>query len=68
MKLPMFSGKVRDFPMWHVKFLAWAACKGYKAVMIGKEKVLIPKSTEVLDPIKDAEKIRVRDLNARGMA
>ena len=36
--------------------------------MIGKEKVLIPKSTEVLDPIKDAEKIRVRDLNARGMA
>ena len=67
-KLPMFTGKVADFPMWNVKFQAWAACKGYKSVMMGKEKIPIPKSTEDLVPTKDAEKIRIRELNARGMA
>jgi hypothetical protein len=32
-----FTGKKEDWPIWSVKFLACARCKGYRDVLLGKD-------------------------------
>jgi hypothetical protein len=32
-----FTGKKEDWPIWSVKFLAPARCKGYRDVLLGKD-------------------------------
>ncbi len=57
LKVPLFSGKKSDWDAWEEKFLARAKRKSFKAVLLGKEK--IPTDVEVLDPTKDADKIKI---------
>ena len=38
-KVIPFSGKAVDWPVWSEKFLARARRKGYKKILLGKEKV-----------------------------
>ena len=49
-----FSGKKGDWRMWSGKFLARARKKGYKNVLLGKEKV--PQHDASLDPTNPDEK------------
>ena len=53
-KLPLFSIKAEDWPIWSEKFLIQARRKGYKNVLLGKE--MIPKEDDPEDPGKSADK------------
>ena len=55
MKLPLFSGKTEDWPIWSEKFLVRAKRKGYKDLLLGK--IDIPKDSDV--GTTDAEKKEV---------
>jgi hypothetical protein len=63
MKVIPFSGKKLDFVAWEEKFLAGARRKGYKEVILGREK--IPKDGVVLSSAKeeDKEDIRITEKN-----
>ena len=58
-----FSGKKTEWPIWEEKFLARAARKKYKDVLLGK--VEIPKSTDDLTTsnTENKKKLKVRELN-----
>ena len=51
-KLPLFSSKTEDWPIWSEKFLVQAKRKGYKDLLLGK--TAIPKDSDV--GTTDAEK------------
>ena len=65
-KVIQFSGKTKDWAIWEEKFLAKAKRMGFKDVLLGK--VIIPKSTEILDETVegDKKKIKIRELNDLG--
>ena len=64
-KVIPFSGKAVDWPVWSEKFLARARRKGYKKILLGKEKV--PDDATDLNAIIDADekkkKEKLRELN-----
>ena len=62
-KIAPFSGKQTDWPVWREKFMARARRKGYKNILIGKDKA--PDDSEMLDKTNAAhkEKIALRDAN-----
>ena len=66
-----FSGKKDDWKVWSQKWLARASMKGYKNVVIGKQK--IPKKTEYEDALQkdtqnasDKSQIKNYELNTAG--
>jgi hypothetical protein len=65
-KVILFSGKKKDWTAWEEKFLAKANVKGYDDILLGK--VMIPKSTVVIDVTDDAGKelLRIREKNDSG--
>ena len=56
-----FSGKKKDWTSWEEKYLAKSKRYGYKSLLLGRE--TIPKSTDILDPVQDEDKIKIRELN-----
>ena len=44
LRLPLFSGKDDDWPIWSEKFLIRAKRKGYKDLLLGK--VAVPKNNK----------------------
>ena len=63
-----FSGKKLDWSTWEEKFLAKSKRRGYKELLLGKNKIAIPKSSEILDETKDDDlkKIKIGELNESG--
>ena len=63
-----FSGKKTDWSTWEEKFLAKSKRRGYKELLLEKDGVQIPKSTETLDEKDedDKKKITLRELNESG--
>ena len=60
-KFVYFSGKKKDWITWEEKHLAKSKRYGYKDLLMGK--LTIPKSTEILDSVTDADRIKIKDLN-----
>jgi hypothetical protein len=56
-----FSRKKLDWIPWEEKYLAKSKCYGYKYHLMGK--VTISFTTNILNPVKDAEKIKIQELN-----
>jgi hypothetical protein len=56
-----FSGKQVDWPVWTEKCLARGRRRGYKKVLLGKEKM--PSDAETIDPVKDQEKSKLQEQN-----
>ena len=65
LKLPLFSGKVDDWPIWSEKFLIRAKRKGYKDILLGREQI---PSYNAPDITEDERKVnrRLRELNETG--
>jgi len=60
-KLLTFDGTQEGWFYWSDKFLARADEKGYEEILNGTKKA--PKASEVLDPNKDADKVKLREAN-----
>ena len=58
-KVIPFSGKAVDWPVWSEKFLARARRKGYKKILLGKEKD--PDDAIDLDAITDADEKKKKE-------
>ena len=53
-----FSGKTEDWPYWEEKFLSRARRKGYKSVLLGKDKVVTDADAQALDLTKPDDKAK----------
>ncbi len=60
-KYSYFSGKKKDWIPWEEKYLAKSRRYGYKDLLLGK--LAIPKSSDILDPDEDEDKLKIRVLN-----
>ena len=56
-----FNGKKSDCQIWSIHFLAAAAKRKYKNVLLGIE--VVPTDIETLDELKDKEKMKARKAN-----
>ena len=67
-KVHPFSGKTQDFIPWSALFLARAAQRGYKKLLLGKDKLPTASETESLDPSNDGDKAKLKIVtnNERG--
>ena len=63
-KLKPFSGKEEDWEFWAPQFLARAEAKGYRVIAEGDETA--PNDGDVLDPVGNAARIKLRRLNKTG--
>ena len=63
-----FSGKKTDWSTWEEKFLAKSKRRGYTELLLEKNGVKIPKSTDTLDETDedDKKKITLKELNESG--
>ena len=66
-RIIQFSGKESDWRMWSRRFLAFAATKGYKNVLLGKDKVP-DESDEIPVTEENKDKLRARKANEAGYA
>jgi hypothetical protein len=60
-KYSYFSGKKKDWIPWEEKYLAKSRRYGYKDLLLGK--LMIPKLSNILDPVKEQEECKIRVLN-----
>jgi hypothetical protein len=56
-KTVYFSGKKKDWITWEEKHLAKSKRYSYKDLLLGK--LSIPKTSEILDPVTNADKIKI---------
>jgi Reverse transcriptase (RNA-dependent DNA polymerase)/gag-polypeptide of LTR copia-type len=66
-KIPNFEGKKEKFPQWSYTFLSICLIAGCKEVLTD-DNYAVPKSSDVLDPATDADKIAARKANAMAYA
>jgi hypothetical protein len=60
-KYSYFSGKKKDWFPWEERYLAKSRRYGYKDLLLGR--LSIPKSSNILDPVKDQDKVKTQVLN-----
>ncbi len=67
-KVIKFSGKKRDWSIWEEKFVARSKCRGYKNILLERQDIKIPKTTEVIDEKTEEgkKKIKIMELNEIG--
>lgn len=57
-----FDGKIENWRVWKLKFMAKSTQGGYKGVLDGT--VSVPKESDTLDETTDIEKVKARNANA----